>query len=213
MLAPGTGGWSQTILHTFQANGDGVFPNAGLIFDRAGNLYGTTTLGGTVNAGTVFMLLAGTRQERVLYNFAGVAGVLPYSALSFDQQHNLYGTTAAGGVYRLTRGTDGVWTGALIATLSTSYASVIFDKAGNLYGVDLGGGAYGHGDVFQLQPDSGGGWTLNVLHDFTGHKDGGGPYTGLTFGPGGQLYGTAAFEGTYGAGVVFQVTPTRAVTF
>ena len=106
--------WTETILYNFAGGNDGSQPWGGLIFDSAGNLYGTTYLGGTSNAGTVYELTpgkGGAWTETVLYSFAGGAdGTGPQSDLNFDQAGNLYGTTTGGGspgngiVFQLTPG-------------------------------------------------------------------------------------------------------------
>jgi uncharacterized repeat protein (TIGR03803 family) len=132
------------VLHYFVGGADGTKPYAGLIFDGAGNLYGTTTNGGTYNAGTVFELTpaaGGTWTESVLYNFgSGADGGSPYAGLVFDRAGNLYGATYYGGsygggtVFRFNaqgevilhsfNGTDG----------NNPQASLVLDAAGNLYG-------------------------------------------------------------------------------
>ena len=98
-LSPSAGGgWSETVLHSFDPDGsDGLFPQSGLIFDAAGNLYGTTIGGGTYDYGTVFELSptpGGGWTERVLYSFGnGTDGAYPFYAAIFDAGGNLYGTT------------------------------------------------------------------------------------------------------------------------
>jgi uncharacterized repeat protein (TIGR03803 family) len=110
------------VLHSFTNNGtDGIVPDGGVIFDAAGNLYGTTTSGGTYTKGTVFELTpaaGGTWTEKVLYSFNGngTDGYAPYSGLVFDAAGNLYGTAYYGGTYsrgtvfELTPQAGGVWT-------------------------------------------------------------------------------------------------------
>ena len=121
------GGWTEKVLHSFGNGTDGTRPYAGLIFDAAGNLYGTTTEGGTYRDGTVFELTptaGGGWTETVLhsFNFNGTDGVLPNAGLIFDATGNLYGTTYYGGagggcqpdgcgtVFELTPTADGGWT-------------------------------------------------------------------------------------------------------
>ena len=85
------------MLHSFGNGTDGVYPFAGLIFDAAGNLYGTTYEGGTYGYGTVFELTptrGGGWTETVLHSFGnGTDGDVPYAGLIFDAAGNLYGTT------------------------------------------------------------------------------------------------------------------------
>jgi len=85
---------------------------------------------------------------------------------------------------------------------------LVFDSAGNLYGITYAGGKYGQGNVFRLVPNPDGTWTEQVLHQFTGGKDGSTPNGGVTFDAAGNLYGTARSGGAYGYGVVFQLSPT-----
>ena len=98
---------SETALYSFGQSGDGEDPRPKLIIDSEGNLYGTTTYGGTNGLGTVFKVTpSGT--ETVLHNFSGPDGGNPWGGLAFDRQGNLYGTTAGygangqGTVFKLT---------------------------------------------------------------------------------------------------------------
>jgi uncharacterized repeat protein (TIGR03803 family) len=107
-LAPNSdGSWTESLLHSFCKSrdncDDGRLPSAGLIFDAAGNLYGTTQSGGAHGVGTVFKPIAhadGKWTESVLHSFKndGKDGWAPYAALVFDAAGNLYGTTFLGGV-------------------------------------------------------------------------------------------------------------------
>jgi uncharacterized repeat protein (TIGR03803 family) len=151
-----------TVLHAFTEGTDGGLPQAGLIRDAAGNLYGTTQIGGSSNAGTVFKVdTAGN--ETVLYSFTGGAdGGSPLGGVSRDAAGNLYGTTQLGGSPQLQAGTvfkldtSGkltalhTFTGG--ADGSNPFAGVIRDSAGNLYGTTAGGGDSGFGTVFKITP-------------------------------------------------------------
>ncbi len=89
----------ETVLYSFTgAKGDGEYPFAGLVQDTQGNLYGTTSQGGTSGLGTVFKLDT-TGKETVLYSFTGTGGdgANPYTGLVRDTPGNLYGTTRMGG--------------------------------------------------------------------------------------------------------------------
>ena len=100
-VIPSGGAGSENALYSFAGGNDPKLPYAGLVFDKAGNLYGTTELGGTNNHGTVFEIIPnsnGTWTETVLYNFTGGSdGGQPYGSLVFDTAGNLYGTTNFGG--------------------------------------------------------------------------------------------------------------------
>jgi len=178
----------------------------------AGNLYGTTEIGGKYDYGTVFRV-DDTGMLTVLYNFEGEAdGANPQSGLTSDSAGNLYGTTLTGG----TTG-DGVVfmldTTGVETTLhsfagpptdgSLPHAGVIRDSSGNLYGTTYTGGSAGFGIVYTLNTMG----TESVLYNFTGGADGGYPYAGVVRNAAGNLYGTTSTGGTAGAGVVFMLQP------
>jgi uncharacterized repeat protein (TIGR03803 family) len=104
-LSPAAGGgWTEKVLYNFASVPDGANPYWWLIFDAAGNLYGTTFAGGTHNGGAVFELspaAGGTWTEKVLYSFGNGAmdADAPQAGLIFDAAGNLYGTTEYGGTY------------------------------------------------------------------------------------------------------------------
>ena len=219
------GRWRETVLHSFRS-ADGTMPGAGLIFDRAGNLYGTTNSGGSLNNGTVFKLTPepdGKWIETVLHSFQGTDGINPLAGLIFDPAGNLYGTTGGfggrsfGNVFKLTRNADGMWTETVLHSFENTdgnspQAPVVFDRAGNLYGTTSTGGAYGDGIVFKLTPDADGAWTETVLHSFQRGDGGFSPVGGLVIDSAGNVYGTTAGGGTGtcfpgGCGTVFQITP------
>lgn len=230
------GGWSERILHTFTKNGvDGTQPAAGLIFDAAGNLYGTTAEGGAYDYGTVFELRpssGGSWTERVLHSFGdgNNDGVNPNSSLTLDAAGNLYGGTPNGGadnagiVFELTRKSNGSWEEKVLCSFPNSPnnysagpfdARLIFDSSGNLYGTTVGGGAYNYGSVFELSPTADGAWTLKLLHsfDFNG-TDGFGPEAGVVFDSSGNLYGTTSGGGPgKGFGTVFELSPVTGGTW
>ena len=218
-------GGTETILYNFSGGSDGSQPYGGLIFDSAGNLYGTTYQGGTSNAGAVYQLTpgqSGTWTENVLYSFAGGAdGLGPQSDLNFDQAGNLYGTTNNGGspgngiVFQLTPPTErgGMWTETVLHRFMTKEATspraaVIFDKKGSLYGTLANDGAFGAGGVFRLKPPAakGGVWKEETLYTFTGGTDGFGPLCRLIL-LRGKLYGTTVIGGGSGVGTVFELSP------
>jgi uncharacterized repeat protein (TIGR03803 family) len=191
-LAPNPDGtWTESVLYSFTGGTDGSNPEAGLIFDAHGNLYGTTSQGGPTSAvcgvgcGAVFKLARnadGTWAESVLHSFTGGAddGWGSHAGLIFDATGTLYGTTSAGG------------------------------------GTKCSGG--GCGTVFKLARNPDDTWTESVLHSFTGGADGNSPQAGLIFDAAGNLYGTTNTGGdaspaachveAQGCGVVFKLTPT-----
>jgi uncharacterized repeat protein (TIGR03803 family) len=226
-LAKAPAGYDFQLLYTFCSEGggncaDGLEPESALVQDSAGNLYGTTTLGGTNGAGTVFEVdTAGN--ETVLYSFCSepgcLDGELPYSALVMDSAGNLYGTTSGGGAHRY--GTVFELDRAGQETVLYSFCSVgncvdgaapqaglIFDTEGNLYGTTSEGGAYSYsnGTVFELNAAG----QETVLYSFcpvVGCADGSEPYSGLVRDSMGNLYGTTTQGGKENVGTVFKVDP------
>jgi uncharacterized repeat protein (TIGR03803 family) len=239
-LTPSTGSaGTEKILHNFANNGaDGTTPEAPLIFDAAGNLYGTTAYGGAYGVGTAFMLkpsTGGAWSERNLHNFDinGTDGYYPSAGLVFDAAGNLYGTTFTGGannlgtVFELALMANGNWHETLPHTFSFSetstgmfdgsypFAALASDGKGNFYGTTSTGGNSDQGAVFEMTPAAGGGWTEATIYSFTfdlnGTTDGGVPMAGLVFDTSGNLYGTTYFGGAYvsgqAGGTVFEITP------
>jgi uncharacterized repeat protein (TIGR03803 family) len=234
------GSWTESVLYSFCTLtncADGASSYAGLIFDAAGNLYGTTVYGGASGGGVVFKLTLnsdGSWTESVLYNFCTLTncadGAFPAARLIFDQVGNLYGTTVVGGahdsgtVFQLTPTADGRWKEKVLHHFTygkdggSPYAGLIFDAAGNLYGTTMLGGTSGSGNVFKLTPNADGSWRENVLHNFcsvTNCGDGAEPFAGVIFDQGGNLYGTTWVGGSRGScpdsgsgcGVAFELTP------
>jgi uncharacterized repeat protein (TIGR03803 family) len=216
------GGWTETILYRFTGSADGASPAAGLIFDAAGNLYGTTEWGGTSGFGTVFKLAptAGAGwTESVLYSFTGGSdGLFPVASLIFDAAGNLYGTTLNGGggcqggtAFKLMPNADGSWTENILYEFCQAgsdafgpAAPLILDSAGNLYGTTMGGGSQGSGTAFELAPNADGTWTQSVLCSFDGV-----PQAPLVFDSAGNLYGTEPYNGGDYSGAVFKIWRTR----
>jgi uncharacterized repeat protein (TIGR03803 family) len=230
-----SGVWTETVLYSFQgtSGNDGAGPQAGLVFDKSGALYGTTSSGGTNGYGTAFKLTPPAQQgdpwtESVLYNFQGGAdGSFPGASLIFDGT-SLVGTTAFGGssnfgtVFELTppkkKGT--VWSESILYNFTgrsdggKPYGSLVL-KTKTLYGTCLDGGPSGQGAVFSLTPPAvkGNPWNYAVLYGFTGGADGGKPYANVTLGKTGILYGTTGFGGAAGYGVVFELILAKSGTW
>ncbi len=228
-LSPNSsGGWTATTLHNFSGGNDGEWPAAGLVRDSAGNLYGTTQNGGgskgcTYGCGVVFKLspsTSGAWTETVLYRFTGGNdGSEPVASLTLGSGGVLYGTTSFGGastagvVFKLTHSSTG-WTQTVLHNFIGTdgqypESPLTVDSAGNLYGTTAEGGSHNAGVVYRLAPSSRG-WTLAVLHNFTGGSDGQDPVGALTFDASGALYGATQYGGsksaTGGSGVVFRLS-------
>jgi hypothetical protein len=195
------GTWSESVIYVFKGknSNDGETPGGGVIFDKAGNLYGTASYGGSgncvllgvkVGCGVVYKLTppkqkGGAWSESVIYSFrGGKDGYLPNGDLTFDAAGNLYGATLFGGG----KGT----------TCDPFYQYC--------------------GTVFKVSPPKakGGKWTEQVLHSFARGADGANPNGGLTLDSKGAIYGTTPVggnqlcdfgHGNVGCGVLFKLTP------
>ena len=219
-LSPFNGGWTPSVLYTFTDYYTGGGSGGGVVFDKYGNLWGTSELGGSRNCytgsgdpcGLIFELTPSGSgwTYKTVYQFDSSVGGSPTGNLTFDESGNLYGTLAINGPY----GNGGVYqfnpsTGVLTVLYSFAgngesadgpQGGVVRDKAGNLYGVAPYKGAHGVGFVFELTP-SDGGWIYTDLHDFGSVSDGEYPYGTLALDANGNLYGTNT------GGVVFEITP------
>ena len=230
-LTPGQSGrWKEKVLHAFQGNTDGAQPLlAGVIFDGAGNLYGTTELGGKYGIGTVFELSleGGKWTETILHAFQGTPdGRNPAAGLVLSGG-NLYGTTYSGGnsacgvdngcgtVFQLAPN-GGKWRETIIHSFQgkdgiETFATPVFDQAGNLYGTTFEGGSGPCsvcGTALELTPTAHGKWRETVLHDFGSRVgDAGTPASGVILSKSGKLVGTTILGGKDNAGAVYEITP------
>lgn len=199
-----------SVLYSFAGAPDGAYPEASLLRDAAGNLYGTTETGGANDAGTVFRLAA-HGGESVLYSFGGTGdGANPVSSLIADKTGNLYGTTENGGtggggtVFRLAPdGTETVLYSFTGGSDGGSPSAGLTRKSGSLYGTTVSGGAGDKGVVFRLAPNG----KETVIHSFTGGNDGSEPFAGLLANKAGRLTGTTYTGGAYDHGTVFRISP------
>src|ERR1700733_1542277 len=206
----------ESVIHSFGTGTDGAQPIGGAVLDAAGNVYGTTSLGGTNGNGTVFEIKRSgqTWTESVLYNFTGGSDAInPAAGVTLDTHGNIFGTASEGGangggaVYELSP-SGSTWKETILYNFQdlndgqNPVGGVILDQAGNLYGTTFDGGVNGGGTVYELSP-SAGGWKFTVLYSFTGGY--GGPYNKLTLAKG-SLYGFTNGEGTNGLGSVFKLT-------
>lgn len=221
-LTPSNGSWTKTILYNFMGADDGYSPVGGLVFDAAGNLYGTA-YGGSGGEGVVYELTPSSPYwiEATLHSFQGSDGDGPLGPLIADSSGNLYGVTSGGGasgdgtIFELVQ--PGRWTFESLYNFSDSPGTepnggLILDETGNLYGTTFSGGAFDGGVAFKLSL-SGGAWVATNLHDFAS-ADGLEPNGGLVFDSNGNLYGTSIFGGNFsgvclgiGCGTVWEITP------
>ena len=223
-LTRSAGGWTKTVLYNFLGGSDGQDPSS-VIIDKSGNLYGTTSWGGIHGFGTVFELSPSGSgwSEKTLYDFKGSGDYDGYepTSLAMDAAGNLYGATAYGenfgpSVFQLVP-TDQGWIHNIIWRLVHLHLHgpqdrPAIDAAGNLYftttascgrmrredgSCDLP--QHYEGEVFQLAPTSGG-WkctSLQLVYD---------PLN-LSVDGKGNVYGTTQYDGDYGQGSIFKITP------
>jgi uncharacterized repeat protein (TIGR03803 family) len=212
----------ESTIYSFKAGHDGAYPEAALVADSAGNLYGTTSQGGgsincganghkPIGCGTVYELTptqtGGHWTETILYAFQGgtTDGVGPATPLVFDAAGNLYGATLNGGasglgtIFELSPPAQqgGAWTEGVLHSFGADGGprGLVFDPQGNLYGE--ANGDNNDGEIFELSPPAvqGGAWTFSILCSFTG-PNGSVPLGGLTLDAHGNLYGTTYAGGT-----------------
>jgi uncharacterized repeat protein (TIGR03803 family) len=219
------GGWKQTVLHTFTGGADGSVGSLGPLFvDKAGSVFGVAELGGdaTCRCGVVFKLalVSGKWKFRTLDAFKGMPNAgFPYGGVIADSKGNLYGTTyyaganGVGSVFKLTK-SAGKFTESVLYSFTggtdggSPTTTLMFDAKNNLYGTtSAGGDGNDDGVVFKLTPKQGGKWVESTVHRFGKGSDGRNPFYGLVSDKAGHLFGTTAFGGGGGQGVVFQLTP------
>jgi len=198
-----------------------IEPIGGLLLDKAGNLYGATTLGGNGNCidgcGTIYRLDT-TGKAHMLHQFSGGAdGFSPLGSLIADANGNLYGVAQVGGDFNCSADPfegEGCGTVFRIAkngkfTVLHAFhggtdgeipqAGLVLNKAtGNLYGATTGGNKSGNGLIFQISPKG----KYKVVHQFTG-TDGSSPNGGLILDEAGNIYGTTQSGGSNGLGTAF----------
>jgi uncharacterized repeat protein (TIGR03803 family) len=236
---PGKRSWTYRLIYQLsETDGNGI--NGNPVFDADGNLYDAAGSGGNLNCGngagcgTVFELKRpqeenGQWQIEVLHIFTGEPdGEGPAAGLTFDQEGNLWGTTAGGGTYgggtvyelSLPQGQGPGWTESVVYSfyyknnyIASPQGPVTFDGSGNLFSTtEFGGdqncqGGFGCGVVFELaSPD----WTYSTLYEFQGGTDGVSPMGYIVFDSQGNLYSTTeegGGNGGPGAGVAFELSP------
>lgn len=214
-LSPSGNGWSESVLWNFTGGLDGGRPECSLLVDSAGNLYGTTSTGGFNSKGAVFELSpsgSGWNLSQI-YSFEGQGiGSTPYSGLATDAQGNLYGSTVQGGqssggmAFELSP-LGGGWIYTPISNFvgGGPEAPPVLDAAGNLY---FTCDVCGHAGYDVKLTDNNGSWISTLLHGFTGGGNGATfPVGSLVFDASGNIYGMTYDGGTYGGGVIYEITP------
>ena len=229
MLTPSGTAWNFTTLFSFPATGFSNGVVGPLVVDSSGNFYGVNTYRGTFGGGIVFELSysGNTLVESVLYSFARSGdGMSPTAGLAIDQAGNLYGsapqggTLGYGGVYKLTRDTQGNWNEAVIYSFKSvtdgwgPIGGVVLDGAGNVYGTTAAGGntSCSCGTAFELSPNSSGTYTKKTIHNFSGAAGSQlATLAAMVFDSHGNLYGTTPFGNgninVSNAGTVYRLSP------
>jgi uncharacterized repeat protein (TIGR03803 family) len=222
--------WTKSILYSFPASKtDGRAPNADILLDRDGNIYGTTYYGGNAFYGTVWELsppgiAGGAWTETILHNFTGASdGGYPIGGLTLAGNGTVYGTASFSGIPN-DSGTafqllppavaGGAWTYTVLHTFAggkdgaTPATTMAFDTKGNLYGTTFNGGStacyLGCGTLFKLAP-TGTSWTESVLLKLP--NSGETPNASIVVFRDGLLYGTAAFLGASNFGEILTLAP------
>jgi uncharacterized repeat protein (TIGR03803 family) len=224
-LSPTATGWKETVLHSF-GDLDGIAPYAPLTFDNAGNLYGTTFIGGNQNLGVVFKLTpqkSGHWKETVLHNFqGGNDGLWPLAGVVLDKEGNVFGASQApsgqlpcGTVFELTAANG--YAETILHEFEGTFHNdgcipnqLVFDSHGDLFATSEFGGPDNAGTIFKLTRESSG-FKYSVLHNFLGDQinstDGEFPVAPLTFGLDGALFSTSLGPGFPAGGEVFKFIP------
>jgi len=217
------GQWTESIVYSFNGNSDGAGPTSTVILDQAGNIYGTTSSGGSAGFGAVYQLTPSGSgwSEHILYNFQnGADGRKPTGGLVMDTAGHLYGNSYYGGsggrgvVYQLSPAGGGTWSFNLLYSFTTAgenggpYATLVIDSAGSLYGTTYAAGN-GAGSVYKLS-QSNGVWTETDLRDFE-WSTGALAYGSVALDPNGHVFGVTDEGGnshncTGGCGVAWEIT-------
>jgi len=211
-LSPGSGGWTESVIFSFDQGAGVTLPAGNMAIDPDANLYGAAYGGGIGCCyGAVFQLQRsqsgwGLNQ---LYHFNGDDGYAPIGVYR-DPSGNIFGTSTGDGgnqsanIYELSPANGG-WNYSLVFNFQvghTDASGLVMDSAGNLYGCES---ELGDGYIFKLTP-SGSGWTFTTLHTFSG-SDGSGAVGQIVIDSDGNLYGTTVRGGLYGFGVIWEITP------
>lgn len=215
--------WTEKILYSFGPPDDGANPVSGVAFDRAGNIYGTTSVGGQYSYGNVYELVKSgtTYTEEILHQFALLSdGGTPYAGITVNKSTGvLYGATTDGGqggqngggtIFEMTK-TNGTWNFTVLYSLpgwgiSGSFRNLLLASTGTLYGTTHCDGTANDGTVFELT-NSGGVWKYTLLYTFTGGSNGYYLFSNPILDRSGNIYGTTRFGGQLGYGVLFKIVP------
>ena len=192
---------------------NGASPRGNMVFDASGNLYGTTSAGGTKGKGTVFELPAGSTTITTLVSFTGKDGSFPFAGLVIDGSGNLFGTTGGqlnsstnkATVFEVQAGTHTLVTIATLGESARPTGTLVVDSGGNIFGTTSKGGKDSRGTVFEIAAGSS---KVTTLASFNG-TNGGAPDGSLLMDSQGNLIGLTGNGGgiTNAAGTLFKLTP------
>ena len=210
---------SLTTLQSFNS-ANGEYPYAGLVADAAGNLFGTTTNGGSTDYGTVYEIVkSGTTyaSPMTLLLFQGLNGAYPYGTLAIDGAGNLLGATGNGGTPGWGTAFEIVKSGSTDNSTTTlgnftgddganSYGTLTADAAGHLFGTSTHGGS-GNGVVFEIAK-TGSTYAAPVAIDAFDGTGGKWPVAGVTLDAAGDIFGTTQVGGASNSGTVFEIART-----
>ncbi|HEV3090468.1 MAG TPA: choice-of-anchor tandem repeat GloVer-containing protein [Candidatus Cybelea sp.] len=214
------GTWSERFVYSFGGAPDGASPQGLLDEDKRGNLYGTTSTGGTGGSGTVYKMAptASGYAESVLYNFQdGADGGVPYGGVILGQKGVLYGTTVTGGsyaagtVFALVPSSSGYTERVLYGFAgypdgASPYSGLCLDAHGDLFGTTTNGGTANRGTVFEIIQTSTG-TEERPLWSFHNTGAGSNPYGGVLVSANGTIVGTTYSGGSRGLGTIFTLEP------
>jgi len=213
--------WTETTLYQFMNSGPST-PQGDLLFDPAGNIFGTAICGGQGGCSGSIYELTPTQNgwtEHLVYPFGGGGdGMHPTGGLARDSAGNLYAVCNGGGigfgtVLKLSPVGSG-WGIQILHTFTggndggSPLGGLLLDQAGNLYGTTTTRGAGNGGTVFELTPTGGDFYSFSTLYSFTGPQ-GGGPTDKLVMDVAGNLYGSTFGDGSFQHGNLFELSPSN----
>jgi uncharacterized repeat protein (TIGR03803 family) len=220
-LTPAQGGWTEQALYAFGDGTDGGFPNAGVVVDNSGNVYGAASTGGntacSIGCGVVYEVSphGSAWSERVLHAFDGTDGEFPNAPLWVDPAGNFYSTTWHGGasgsgeVFAL-KHSGSTWNETVLHAFNGTTeglgpaGGVVLTPSGRIFGTTYVYNGQTDGTVYELVRAHRA-WHDDVLQTFQGSANGCNPYAGLIADARGNLYGTTIECGPNGDGVAFEM--------
>ena len=224
-LTAAQGGWTEQALYAFGDGADGGFPNAGVVVDTSGNVYGAASTGGntacSIGCGVVYEVSphGSGWSERVLHGFDGTDGEFPNAPLWVDPAGDFYSTTWHGGasgsgeVFAL-KHSGNTWSATVLHAFNGTTeglgpaGGVVLTPSGRIFGTTYVYNGQTDGTVYELVRAHRA-WHDDVLQTFQGSANGCNPYAGLIADARGNLYGTTVSGGASGSGTVYELAHTK----